>query len=221
MPEKKAVEVVEMFSFVQRLVHWTHTLAFLVLVVTGAILYIPPLRNLSVGNAGWVARASHRYGAIFLAIVILIYVIFDAKRLFRSMKLIFTWGAGDLEWLKAVPAVYFRGEVKRLPPQDRFNTGQKAFYLCVVLSFLALGVSGVLMWVGKSYVSPVLFRWGVLVHDAAAIAVTVFFLVHLYLAMMHPLMKDGMQAIRFGYISLDEVKILHAKWYKHLARGDD
>jgi len=221
MPKRKAVETVEMFSFVQRLVHWGHTLAFLVLVVTGAIIYIPALQNLVVGNAGWAARASHRYGAIFLAVVILVYMIFDGKRMLRSMKLIFTWGVDDLKWVKAAPAVYFRGEVKKLPPQDRFNTGQKAFYLCVVLSLLALGVSGVLMWFGKGYVSPVLFRWGVLVHDVAAIAITVFFLVHLYLAMMHPLMKDGMQAIRFGYITLDHVKVLHAKWYKQLTLEND
>jgi cytochrome b subunit of formate dehydrogenase len=41
-----------------------------------------------------------------------------------------------------------------------------------------------------------------------------FFLVHFYLAVAHPLMRAGLNAIRFGFFPEEYVKRHHAKWYE-------
>jgi len=213
MAEKKLVKA---FSTPQRITHWLIVVAFSFLVLTGLTLYLPALSPLAQGEAGYIMRTWHRIGAIIAAVAALIYLIFDFKGLLTSMKKIFTWSADDLGWLKAAPAYYFSGDEKAMPPQDKFNAGQKLWYLNVVLGGLVMVATGLVMWFGKGSVSPGLFQWAVFLHDIIAILMVAFFLVHFYLAVMHPLMKGSLDGMRFGYLSEDYVKSHHAKWYQEL-----
>jgi formate dehydrogenase subunit gamma len=212
----KGSQFLVIFSFVQRLVHWVNFIGFMLLVITGAFLFAPPLQGLVVGPAGWLSRAGHRWGAIIVGVAAVLYVLFDPKGFWRSMKEIFTWGKIDWEWAQAAPRYYFYGDESGMPPQGRFNTGQKTFYLTYVITLIILGATGLVMWLGKGSVSPTLFQWSVLLHDLAAIVITAFFLVHLYLAMAHPAMRPAMDAIRFGFLPKDYVKHHHARYYEEL-----
>jgi len=58
----------------------------------------------------------------------------------------------------------------------------------------------------------VLFRWMVILHDLAMIASVCMFLVHLYLAVAHPLMWAGMVSMRFGVTSAAYAAEHHARW---------
>jgi cytochrome b subunit of formate dehydrogenase len=53
----------------------------------------------------------------------------------------------------------------------------------------------------------------VLIHDVAMIAAVAMFLVHLYLAVAHPLMWAGLVSMRFGVTSAAYAAEHHAKWY--------
>jgi formate dehydrogenase subunit gamma len=86
----------------------------------------------------------------------------------------------------------------------------------VVLGGLGIGVTGLIMWLGRGSVSPGLFRWSVFLHSALAVVLVAFTLVHVYLAVMHPLMKAGLDAIRFGYMPEKYLKHHHAKYYEEL-----
>ncbi len=204
------------FSFVQRLVHWVNFVGFMLLLVTGAFLFSPALQGLVVGEAGWLSRSGHRWGAVIVAAAAVLYVLFDFKGFLRSMKEIFTWGENDWKWALAAPRYYFYGDGRGMPPQGRFNTGQKIFYLTYVITLVVLGVTGLLMWLAKGAIPTGLFQWSVLLHDLAAIVITAFFLVHLYLAMAHPAMRPAMDAIRFGFLPKEYVKHHHARYYEEL-----
>jgi formate dehydrogenase subunit gamma len=211
-----AKKTIVAFSSTQRLVHWLVVVAFSLLILTGMVLYVPGLGPLARGEAGWIFRQWHRWGVIIAALAAIIYVILDLKGLVTSMKKIFTWSGDDLGWLEAAPAYYFFGDESAMPPQDKYNTGQKLWYLIVVIGGLVLGITGLLMWFGKGSIPPTLFQWSVFLHDLAAIAMTAFFLVHFYLATMHPLMKAGLDSMRFGTFPEEYVKTHHAKWYGEL-----
>lgn len=204
------------FSTTQRFVHWLIVVAFSLLVLTGMVLYLPWLMPLAQGKAGWLFRLWHRWGFIIAAMAILAYIIFDFRGLVASMKRIFTWGKDDLGWLKAAPAYYFTGKEEAMPPQDKFNTGQKLWYLTVVIGGLVLVITGLLMWFGKGSIPTWLFWWSVFLHDLGAIAMVAFFLVHFYLATMHPLMRAGLDAIRFGFFPEEYVKHHHARYYEEV-----
>ncbi|MFQ5885861.1 MAG: 4Fe-4S dicluster domain-containing protein, partial [Anaerolineae bacterium] len=152
------------FTTTQRFVHWLHTVAFLLLLVTGMVLYVPQLHPFAVGSPGQASRLLHRIGAILLAAVPVIYIIFDPRRFAQSMKEIFTWSGEDVGWLRAAPGYYFFGDEEAMPPQKKFNTGQKLFYLTVAIAMLVFGVTGFIMWFGKGVVPVSLFQWSVFLH---------------------------------------------------------
>jgi len=209
------------FTTTQRFVHWLHVMAFLLLLVTGVVLYVPQFHPFAKGLAGETSRLLHRIGAILLAAVPLIYIIFDPRQFARSMKEIFTWSSDDLGWLKGAPAYYFLGDEKAMPPQGKFNTGQKLFYLTVVIALVIFGLTGLIMWFGKGVVPVALFQWSVFLHDLAAIATAAFFLVHFMLSVMHPLMKGSLESMLFGWIGEEYVKSHHRKWYEEGMRSKE
>ena len=206
-----------MFSTGQRFVHWLHTAAFILLMTTGTILYIPWFsETVATGAGGNMVRLVHRIGAIAFILVPILYLVFDPKGAFSDLKRIFTWSSEDMGWLKAAPRYYFLGDEEAMPPQDKFNTGQKLFYLVVVICMAGFIVTGLIMWLGKGVVSVELFQWSVLLHDLCTIAYGAFFLVHFMLSVMHPLMKGAINGMLFGWMPADYVKHHHARYYEEL-----
>ena len=209
--------LVMMFNAAQRLVHWLHTAAFIVLMVTGVIIYVPWLgASLGAGEGGYAIRLAHRLGAVAFMLVPIIYVVLSPQELLAAMKRIFTWSKEDLGWLRAAPGYYFLGDEEAMPPQDKYNTGQKLFYLVVVICMAGFVVTGLIMWFGKGIVPLWAFRWSVFLHDLCTIAYGAFFLVHFMLSVMHPLMKGAIDGMLFGWMPEDYVKHHHAKYYEGL-----
>ncbi len=208
------------FGTTQRLVHWLHTAAFAVLMLTGAMLYIPWFSgSIAQGAGGHVVRLLHRVGAVAFMLVPVIYIVFDFEEWLASMKRVFSWSKEDVGWLQAAPAYYFLGDEEAMPPQDKFNTGQKLFYLTVVICMVGFIVTGLIMWFGKGAVPAWMFRWSVFLHDLCTIAYAAFFLVHFVLSVMHPLMKGAINGMLFGWMPEEYVKHHHAKYYQELQAG--
>jgi len=205
------------FNTTERFVHWLHTAAFALLMITGAILYIP-LFGHSLGRdaSGYMVRLIHRIGAVAFMLVPVLYIVSDPRTFLADMKRILTWGLSDFGWLAAAPRYYFLGDEEAMPPQGKYNTGQKLFYLTVAVCMVGFIVTGLIMWLGKGTVSAGLFQWSVFVHDLCTIAYAAFFLVHFVLAVAHPLMKGMLTAILFGWAPEEYVKQHHAKYYEEL-----
>ena len=205
------------FNTGQRFVHWLHTAAFALLMITGAMLYIPWFGNsIAQGAGGYAVRLIHRVGAVVFMLVPIIYIIETPKEWLASMKRVFTWSKDDLGWLKAAPGYYFLGDEEAMPPQDKYNTGQKLFYLTVVICMVGFIVTGLIMWFGKGIVPAWMFQWSVFLHDLCTIAYAAFFLVHFVLSVMHPLMKGAINGMLFGWMPEEYVKHHHAKYYQEL-----
>ncbi|HHE72658.1 MAG TPA: hypothetical protein ENL34_10310 [Chloroflexi bacterium] len=206
---------IQVFNAVQRLVHWLHVVAFTVLALTGFVLYAP-VQSLAMGYAGWTLRLLHRIAAILLALVPLIYLIFSPRRLFDSLKRIFTWTKEDVGWFKAFPRYYFLGDEEAMPPQDKFNAGQKMFYIVTAVCLLLFGVTGFLMWFGKFAIPTWLFLWSVFIHDLCFIAYVCFFFIHFALCAVHPLMRGSLNGMLFGWLPEEYIKHHHARYYEEL-----
>ena len=209
--ERKEILV---FSTGQRFVHWLHTFAFILLMLTGAMLYVPWFsQTVATGAGGHVVRFVHRVGAIAFILVPILYIISDPKGWWADMKLTFSWGKEDLGWLMAAPRYYFLGDEGAMPPQEKFNTGQKLFYLVVVVCMVGFIVTGLIMWLGQGSVPVWVFQWSVVLHDLCTIAYAAFFLVHFMLSVMHPLMKGAINGMLFGWMPEEYIKHHHAKYY--------
>jgi formate dehydrogenase subunit gamma len=200
------------YTFVERLLHWVHTASFIPLVLTGLVLYLDALKPLAQGDAGQMMRLVHRLFAVLFVVEPLVYGLLQPRRLWMHIKE-FSFEKDDLGWLRNAYSYYVWGKHDVMPPQGRFNTGEKLNGMVMIFGWALFVVSGLVMWFGKGAVSPDIFRLMVVVHDLTTIVAVSIFIVHLYLAVGHPLMWGALVSMRFGVTSAGYAAEHHAKWY--------
>jgi formate dehydrogenase subunit gamma len=195
--------------------HWVHTAAFLVLLVTGGILFFPGLGGPA---AGGLTRSIHRIAAIFFIGAPLIYSILNPRMSLQFIKETLTWGVDDFDWISHAPDYYFGGDEASMPPQGYINTGQKIWQFIVLVTGALFIVSGFIMWFLKGTLSPGIFQWFVLVHDIAFILVFLMLLQHVYLGVIHPRMTGSLRSMWDGKISVTYARNHYGKWYDEISR---
>jgi len=208
---KRQVLVVR-FTAAERLAHWLHFVAFTVLLGTGLFIYVPAFQPFTVGAAGEASRLAHRAAAVVFMIAPLIYLVFSPREFFYSLKEAFTWGKDDWGWLQNAWSYYSRGQAGTMPPQGKYNAGQKFNALTQIVTFALFVVTGLTMWFGKGTVPPTVFMWAVILHDLSVIATVLLFMLHLYLVAVHPLMRESITAMFEGTVTEEFAKEHHGKW---------
>lgn len=210
---KPDVERVERFNFVARLTHWGHTVTFLLCLFTGLVLFLDGVNWLAAifggyGGAGLV----HRIAAVFLTIFIVIFVLFDFKGIINWIKDILRFGMNDIKFVMKFPLEFFGFEVK-VPPQTRFNGGEKGNSIVTPTMVILLVLSGYIMWF------PAIFPAGLVrvaypTHDIAMILATCMVCMHGYLGSFHPGSGESFWGMWKGTVRSDWAKHHHATWYE-------
>ncbi len=201
-----------------RVLHWVHSGAFVLLFLTGLVLFIPALSFLAEDS--W-TRIIHRVGAAIFIIAPIIYLILDPKSAGRGLKQAFTWNSDDIGWLKAAPVYYFQGKEKSMPPQDMMNTGQKLWWFIVIVFGVIFVITGAALWFGKESAPAGVLQWMVFVHDVSFIVTGGMFFIHIYTGVFHPLMTESWNAMTGGKISTEYAKTHHEKWYMEISQGKE
>ena len=203
-----------------RVFHWIHTAAFLALLITGIILFVPAFG--AAAQDSW-TRVIHRIGAVVFVLAPLIQIFANPKTAVESVKKAFTWGKGDLDWAKAMPQYYFLSDDSTMPPQDEMNTGQKMWYTMLLIFGPIFIVTGILMWFFKYSLPSGVFQWSLFAHDVSFIVIFLMFLLHIYLGIIHPMMRQHGGCFRAmvpwdGTVSEEYAKSHHGKWYEKVAK---
>ncbi len=210
---------VERYRKPTRVLHWIITGSFIVLFLTGVVLFIPSLGFLAQDS--W-TRVVHRVVSVIFVVIPLIYMITNWKVTWRGIKDAFVWGTADIGWLKAAPRYYFVSDEEAMPPQEHMNTGQKMWWLMVIVFGLIFLVTGLIMWFFKETAPVALLQWMVLIHDIAFIATGCMLFVHIYLSVAHPMMRPlrtgAWNSMARGKVSVEYAKSHHAKWYARVTR---
>lgn len=193
------------FSRTERAIHWIHASAFVVLLATGIVLYLPAL-SVAVSNRPLV-KAIHVYTAIvWLVALLLVVVVGDRQGLRRTVREFESLDEDDRRWLTARPA-----------PQGRFNAGQKLNAAVTAAFAVLFAVSGSLLWYGERDTD---FRWTstLLLHDALTVMSVLLVAGHLYLALIHPTTRHALRGMTLGSVREDWAREHHQKW---LSNEDD
>ncbi|MFQ5612733.1 MAG: formate dehydrogenase subunit gamma [Anaerolineae bacterium] len=209
---------VKRFSASERVAHWLQFLAFIVLLGTGGFLYMPALRAFAIGPAGEAARLSHRVAAVVFMISPLIYLIGDPKSFFGSLRDAFSWGSDDIKWLRLAWQYYTKGSEVEIPPQGKYNGGQKLNALVQIILFVLFTVTGLILWFGPTLpaVSSAVFLWSLVLHDLSVIVAVAFFLLHLYLVAIHPFTREAIISMFEGVVTREYAQEHHTKWYEEI-----
>jgi len=212
------MERVQKYTKPARIFHWIHSGSFVLLVITGLFLFIPALGFLAVDS--W-SRVIHRVAAVIFVIAPLIQIIANRKTSWESIKSVFTWGVDDLKWAMAMPRYYFLCDESSMPPQGEMNTGQKLWFFLLLIFSPIFVITGILMWFFKYSLPSAVFQWSVFAHDVAFIVIFAMFLVHIYLGVIHPMMRKhggSFSSMVDGTVTAEYAKSHHGKWYQKVAR---
>jgi len=209
--------VVERFKKRTICLHWIHTAAFLILLVTGAILFFPGIGGPA---AGGLTRLIHRIAVVFFVAIPVIYSVFNPRTALHFIKETLTWGKEDIGWVEAAPLYYFGVADEKMPPQEHVNTGQKMWQLIVLGTSVLFFVSGLIMWFFKGTVPAGLFQWCVIAHDVAFLLAFLMLLVHIYTGSIHPRMTESLRSMWDGRISKKYAKSHYGKWYDKISANE-
>ena len=206
---------IERYSRATRYLHWIHAASFTLLLLTGLILFMPGLGFLAEDS--W-TRVIHRIAAVVFVLAPAIYAPLNWKKAKQGIKEALRYGREDIKWFLAAPRYYFLCDEEAMPPQGHMNTGQKLWWLIVLVFGSVFAVSGGIMWFAKTSAPKALLQWSVISHDVAFIVTLAMFMVHIYMSVVHPLTrplnKGSWGSMVTGRMSADFARAHYGRWYE-------
>jgi formate dehydrogenase subunit gamma len=208
---------IQRFNRTQRALHWSHSLTFLALLATGIIRLVPQI-GVHVGNHLTILQI-HEYVAIFYITGPLLWLILgDRRSLVRDVQSFDVWDEDDILWLKHSLAA--GPSATTLPPQGRFNAGQKLNGILTIAATVGFIVTGLIMW------KPVwLTRWApswlfsdtlsnnaVFLHQILTYVSIPLVFGHIYLAAVARATRPALTTIWDGTVPVSYARAHHPKW---------
>jgi formate dehydrogenase subunit gamma len=188
------------FSRTERTLHWANALAFLTLLGSGLVLYLPSLASL-VGRRPFVKDLHLWSGIGWIALLALVVLAGDRRGILRTARELETFDGDDVRWLLG----------RRPAPQGRFNAGQKLNASLTAAFTILFAVSGILLWLGER---DTRFRFAstVVLHDGLMFVSLGLLAGHLYLAVIHPATRHALRGMTVGTVRDDWAARHHSKW---------
>jgi formate dehydrogenase subunit gamma len=197
---------------VERVGHWAYVLLFVAALLSASAAGEEAEESASAAGSG---AAIH--GAIGLAMVglpLIIFLFFARRRLVENLREITRWDADDRLWLRKAA----RGGAllrREMPPQGRFNAGQKLAAMLAGLLALGIVITGcLLLFVGRGGLSEGAFEATVGAHAGFVIAAVIVLAGHVAHVV---LLKGGMKYLASmfsGWLDEQTAKDHHYKWWK-------
>ncbi len=201
------------FSGSARFAHWGHTVTFLLLLFTGLALFTPKLGFLASAFYGYAtASLIHKYMAVLYTVIPLACLIANPKGFVEWWKDVFNFTKDDFKFLISFPLEFFGFPVK-VPPQSKFNGGEKMNSVVTTTSCVFLAISGYIMWFKGAF--PLwMVQWSYPIHDICMILATTMVCMHSYLGSFHPGSGESFWGMWKGTVRADWAAHHHAKWYE-------
>lgn len=213
-PEHKSdpPERLRRFALVERLAHWTYATFFLVALALGLLMWIPKTRVWLSGSRQQVSHLHGGMGLLMVVVPLLLFLFTDRRRLAKNVHEIDLWDRDDRVWFWRA----LRGYTvlrREMPPQGRFNAGQKANAIVVAAMALGFVVTGSLLLAAPRLPAWLVSR-ALLLHQILAIAAVALFVGHLLHALSTSHGRDSLRAMTGGTMSESVARERHEKWWR-------
>ena len=191
---------VQRFTLTERLLHWVHASAFLVLLGSGLILYIPALSTTFADRP--LIKDVHFYTAVsWVGAMILVALLGNRRAVARTIREVDLFDRDDRRFLA--------GRVHA--PQGRFNAGQKVNVIVTAAFATLFFISGMILWLGERN-TDIRLGGTIYLHDALMYLSVVIVIGHLYLALVNRSTRHSLRGMVLGSVSEDWARAHHAKW---------
>ncbi len=197
------------FAKSERILHWSIAGPFLVSFVSGmtlAAVYNPdPTRPFRI-----VFAVIHRISGVALTILPLLAAYkskHNAAVHFYNIRQAWIWVFDDFKWLALMGLAAINSRVK-LPEQGKFNAAEKLNFMVLMTTYPLYVVTGLLMWVTHLAV----LSW--IMHFLMATLATPLLVGHLFMALINPSSRKGLQGMTSGFVERDWAKHHYRRWYR-------
>lgn len=203
------------FSKTARITHWVYACSWLLLLITGLLLFTDAFDFLAPVFGGFVgAQMLHRVVAVIFLLPAVIFLLFDPKGFAGWIKECLTWTGDDFRMLP----LFFKdllGMKTDMPPQGFLNAGEKLNSLMTIAFTVAVVASGFVKWF-PGHFSVELVRWASVVHSGSVALMTPLIIVHMYLGLINPASRAALSGILYGHVDKEFAKSHHEKWYNEV-----
>ncbi|MCZ4304091.1 formate dehydrogenase subunit gamma [Zoogloeaceae bacterium G21618-S1] len=204
--------LIQRFSTVERMTHWTVALSFVLLAITGLTLLfgkhvVIPLIGYSAFS--WIAALGknvHNFvGPLFFASTLVMVALFARDNV---------WQAIDALWIRKAGGLLSGEHV----PSWRFNFGEKTwFWIGVVILGLLVGITGlVLDFPGNGQIRQDM-QLAHIIHTSGALIFIALSLGHIYIGSVG--MEGSLESMKTGYVDETWAREHHEYWYREAKGG--
>ncbi len=207
--------MIERFTAVKRVTHWTVAITFVALAVSGLIFtfgkaVLLPLIGYTLFS--WLATAGkllHNFtGPIFTVALPVLIILFAADNLPKAY---------DVQWLAKFGGMLDRSG-KTHVPSGKFNAGEKVFFwLMVCVLSVTLVVTGLILDFPNFNQTRATMQTTNLVHLIAGLLVIAMAAFHIYMGTIGT--SGAYDAMRYGYVDETWAKEHHEYWYNDVTSG--
>ena len=211
-PHYVAPGAIQRYSFHERLMHWLTALFYTYCLATGLAFYTPHLFWLAlVLGGGPTSRFWHPIvGVGFFIAIIWMHAVWR-----RDMEIT----EADKRFLNRVED-YATNQDQLVPPQEKYNGGQKLYYWLMYYGTLLLLFSGLFLWFPEyiSFSMAWVRQSMIVLHEIAALITIGGFITHVYMSIF--LVPGSMTAMTEGFVSRAWARTHHRLWYARMTGGD-
>jgi formate dehydrogenase subunit gamma len=200
--------MIERYTFWDRICHWSTSLFYMYCLGTGLAFYSPYLFWIAVVlGGGPTSRLWHPIvGLCFFAAQLWMHKLWD-----KDVQVT----AADREWLDKAK-YYVQNEDDKLPPQGKYNGGQKLYYWAMFYGAFLLLFSGLFMWFPE-YIPRPIRPWMIILHEGAALITIGAFIIHVYMSVFT--VPGSVDAMVHGSVSKAWARHHHRLWF-HQKTGE-
>jgi formate dehydrogenase subunit gamma len=207
------------FVVAERLSHWLYALFFLVAFVSGLLMWIPATREWMAGARRTITLSHGYVGAAMIILPLVLFFLLDRRRLGRDLREVDKWNGDDRRWFRlALRGYTLRG--REMPPQGRFNAGQKVNV--VLVAAMAVGFSatgGILMH--KEDMPAWLVSRALWLHDFLVVAAVALFLGHLAHVFLTKHGRTYLAGMVKGWVPEELARERHRRWWEEETGGEE
>ncbi len=199
---------VQRYNFAERAYHWINAIAYTYLMLTGLAIFTPLAYWLGYVLGG---PATIRYWHPWIGLIYLATIFWMHRMWKRDMQKI----PEDEKWTKNIRA-YAEHHDELMPPQGRFNAGQKQFWWVMLYCTFILLITGIIMWIPEKM--PRELHWvlpiTVFIHSATALITIAAFIIHVYMSVW--VTPGSMKAMVEGHVSTNWARTHHRLWFEKI-----
>lgn len=187
------------FDLSERVLHWSHAIFFIWLLITGIHIFLTPKSLL--GDP--LIKMLHLYASIPFILILPIVYRFGSSYLHEDIRELMSLKSNDIQWFSKI--------FKTLQINNsKFNPGQKVNFFVTLLLITGLSLSGSVVWM-KSRFSVDFVELNFMLHDFFAELSLLLFSGHILFSLYH---SESIRGIVFGKVDEGWAKEHYSEWWK-------